>query len=819
VSKARILAIVLVVIFVASAGFLAQRIVSAENPKPVSADELLALIAGNALPQDIVHKVSQDGISFRPDDAFKAQLNDIGADASIIAAVNAAKLGPEAESLDSAHREVLQHYVNAAHKMKAKDYQGASDELGEVVKSSFDVVDPGFVLGEVFRLENEFYESAATYGAVLARDSNYPGAHAKLSYIEIKLEDDESGLRQAKQALAEYADDAEGHKDACLAMEGLKEYESAAAECLEALRLFPNYPNAHLDLGIIYEDEGKLDDTIAEMKKALALEPGDALNLYDLGYAYDQKGDLPSAISFYRQAVAADPTWFNPRQNLAASLEQTGDYADSVAEYREMEKIFPDSAVCHFCTGIAVLWSGDMDGAEAEFRKAIQLDPSDPDPHVYIARIRLQQKRYDEALKEDQIAEQLDANSFDAHNGAGMVLLAESDFAKAAAEFKQAEDLKPSDASVHDQYGQALLNEGKTTDAIQEFKQASLLDPTMVPAAIHLAHAYEQTGDWADAMAEYHKTALQQAGIDIRMQRWRGSEFDPEKEYEGAQGRFNDYIASLKASGNAAQATALEAQIANMQKSKGLSDQLNALMQAGVQAYQQRKFEEGFQDFKQAVDIARQMQPHDARLAAALDYLGNGYMAHDFASADTSFEEELKVDTELYGPNSPNLDLPLESLGNSAMIQKNYAAAEKYYFEVVDLTSRAYGESNDQVAMKLVSATRPLLVQKQFDKAEPYLLRAEHIEESTYGEDSGPVEYPLASLCWMYDQWNKPDKAEPCYEHYVRSVEKQFGVNSPKIISVLVAESAALRKLGRASDADVVDKRVAALRSATMRAN
>lgn len=83
-SKTRIAVIVLAVVFVATAGFLAQHIVRADNPKAVSADELLALIAGNAVPQDIVHKISQDGLSFRPDDAYRAQLKDIGADGSIL---------------------------------------------------------------------------------------------------------------------------------------------------------------------------------------------------------------------------------------------------------------------------------------------------------------------------------------------------------------------------------------------------------------------------------------------------------------------------------------------------------------------------------------------------------------------------------------------------------------------------------------------------------------------------------------------------------------------------------------------------------------
>lgn len=333
---------------------------------------------------------------------------------------------------------------------------------------------------------------------------------------------------------------------------------------------------------------------------------------------------------------------------------------------------------------------------------------------------------------------------------------------------------------------------------------------------MELAHAYEQSGNWPDAMDEYRKTALSVAGLDIRLSRSPDAQMNAEKEYEAAQNRFDDHIASLKAAGKFAEAATLQGRIAEMQKTTSLSDQLNATMQASIQAYRQKKIEDAFEDVKHAVEIARQIQPHDSRLPTALDYLGNAYLGRDRSAADAAFEEELRVDTELYGPTSPSLDIPLESLANSAMIQKNYAAAEKYYFQIVDLFSKAYGEGNDQVAMKLVSATRVFIVQKQFDKAEPYLLRAEHIDEATYGEDAGALEYPLASLCWMYDQWNKPDKAEPCYEHYLRVAEKEFGPTSPQIVPLLISQAAVLRKVGRDADADAVEHRAATIRSATM---
>ena len=45
-------------------------------------------------------------------------------------------------------------------------------------------------------------------------------------------------------------------------------------------------------------------------------------------------------------------------------------------------------------------------------------------------------------------------------------------------------------------------------------------------------------------------------------------------------------------------------------------------MQKGFQASQVRQFDEARRDYEQAVAIAEKLQPHDQRLATALDYLG-----------------------------------------------------------------------------------------------------------------------------------------------------------------------------------------------------
>src|SRR2546430_13006034 len=58
-----------------------------EKPRPLADRELLALVVGNALSENIVHEIQSRGLAFRPTDGYRSQLTDAGADARVLAAV------------------------------------------------------------------------------------------------------------------------------------------------------------------------------------------------------------------------------------------------------------------------------------------------------------------------------------------------------------------------------------------------------------------------------------------------------------------------------------------------------------------------------------------------------------------------------------------------------------------------------------------------------------------------------------------------------------------------------------------------------------
>jgi hypothetical protein len=422
-------------------------------------------------------------------------------------------------------------------------------------------------------------------------------------------------------------------------------------------------------------------------------------------------------------------------------------------------------------------------------------------------------------LAEYRRAEAIDDTAPDAHVGAGRVLLMKKDYAHSVEEFRKAEELRPGWENVHDLEGQALEGSGNMAGAISAYRESLALNGKQLQVMIELALALEKTGDWAAAMTEYREAAGVDASIDLRNKVTRTTDRDPQKEYAAAQERFSAHLASLKAAGKSAEAASLQARVQNISASAGLSEKLDAAMQAGAKANSERRWDEAKKAFQEAVDLAEKIQPHDSRLITALDHLGNENLKEHPDAAQAAFERELKVSEEVYGPQTPGTVPALQSLGNNAMVEHDYANAEKYYFRAVDINEKAFGEGSDAVAQSLQMASAVYLMQKDYGKAEPYLLRALRTEESLHGNDNIGLVALLSELSYLYDGWGKPDKAEPYYHQTLTVIEKQYGENSPILQSVLTKDAAELRSLGKSAEADQEDKQLASIRAATMKAN
>jgi len=122
-------------------------------------------------------------------------------------------------------------------------------------------------------------------------------------------------------------------------------------------------------------------------------------------------------------------------------------------------------------------------------------------------------------------------------------------------------------------------------------------------------------------------------------------------------------------------------------------------------------------------------------------------------------------------------------------------------------------------AKAILAAASVYMAQKDWAKTEPYVLRAVKTQQALAGKDSPYTVISLSQLCYVYDQWGKSKEADGCYQQLLPIVEQQYGKNSPVEVPILTADAKALRGMGRATDADAMEHRVAAIRSGTMTPN
>jgi tetratricopeptide (TPR) repeat protein len=778
--------------------------------------ELLALVAGDSLPENVVFEIRSRGLSFTPDDKYKSLLKDAGADPTVLAALDTAKIANEAQSATTNDSALLQSLSSAGAKIRAGQLDDATRELTEALTGSSGTSAIGFVQGMVLIKLKRFGEAGQVYAEILSEDPDFPLLHTRLSFTYFQSGDAEDALREAKAALAENPNNPSACLNAGLALADLRKFDAAKSQLQLCIRIKPDYGLAYAGLASLLEDMKDFDGAIAQYKKALALKPDDANTRYNLGVVYGNKDDFVSAIREYREVKRLDPNKLEARQNLGAALMHT-DPAAAILEFRELVAIAPNWPYCHECLGDALYQTGKYEEAEKEYQAAAEAEPAEPRSHTGLGHIYEVRQKYDEALLEYRIAEKLDDTSGAAFTDAGRVLLLKKDFPAAITELQRGEEVDPANWVNHDLRGQALEDSGGRDAAIAEYKEALSIAPKELQARLDLALALEKKGDWVSALDNYRQASLDEPPIKLGLPQPR---FDAQNKYESAQKRFSQHLASLRSSGKTSEAAKLQASLRSRASTANLDDRFHAAMQASVKAVNEKRFEGAETSAKQAVDIAGKIQPLDGRLPEALGQLGSVYAWRvDYKNAQDVYKQQLVQSEKIYGPKSPQITPALENLGLLALSQKDFAASEAFFSRALDLNQSTYGENSSAVAETLRALAHVYSMQKDFAKSEAALLRVVHIYGIMYAEDDYNMGVPYTSLCYLYDQWGKPDKSAPCFAHLVSLIEKQFGATSPYLVRDLTAEAKALRQLGRASEAAKLQQRLESLQSAQAKPN
>lgn len=787
-------------------------VVVASPSHALTQSELLALIAGECQPENIIFEIRSRGLAFTPGMAYTGLLTQAGVNSKVLVEINATKATTPGGSPND-NPELLRHLSSAGRLIRHNELDAAAKELSASLDLPGAKGSAGFVMGMVLIHQKDIEQALRVYQQIGEDEPDFPQIHTRLSFAYYETGDSDGAMREAKTALAGNPDDPVAHLNLGAALRDMRNFDAAKTEFQESIRSKPDYALAYTNLAVMLDDLRDHQGAIANYRKAIALQPSDALAHYNLGVVYGEIEDYQSAITEYREAKRLDPARLDVRQNLGSALIHTNPAA-AITEFRELVALAPDYPVCHLCLGNALYSVGRMEDAEKEFRIAMRADPADPIVHLQVGAVREAEKKYDAALAEYRKA--ADLNSVEAYGGIGRVLVYQGDYVSAIAALQRAEQLEPANWRNHHLRGLALENSGKREAAAAEFKQAISLAPKELEARLSLALLQEKSGDWVASLQNYHQAAVDEP--PIKADGIARIHYDAQKKYQDAQERFQKYLAELRSAGKSSEASGLETRVAAGSASPNLDARYHDSIQASGKALQEQHFDQAETSAKEAIALAEKMQPQDSRVSEAVGMLGHVYAARlDYPKAEETFQHQLTLLQTAYGAESPMATPALQNLASLALSRKQDSAAEAFFNRIIAVNQKAYGQNNQAAATAMSGIARIYFAQKDFAKTEAILLRAQKIYEVMYGSTDFRMAIPLNTLCYVYDQWGKPDKSAPCHAKMVELGEKQFGTDSPYLTNDLTAEAKALRQLGREAEAAKLEERLRSF--ATAQAN
>jgi len=784
--------------------------------RSLSKSEVLALVAGQSLPENIVADLAARGLDFTPDENYKSQLKIAGADSRVLAALDAAKTSSGTQSASPENVKLLQNLSVAGQKISAGRPSDAMNDVNAALATGSGHSAVGFVMGMILIQEGRYVEAGQIYSEIQRDEPNFPELHTRLSFTYHSTGDEQNALREAKAAIAENPNNAPAHLNAGLALSNMGNIDAAKLELQESIRSKPDYQLAYIALANILETLKDYDGAIAQYKRAVTLNPNDVNAHYNLGIAYQDRGDYVSSIREYREAKRLDPSRRDVRQNLGHTLIDL-DPAAAVVEFRELAAIAPEWPLCHQCLAKALRQAGRLDEAEAEYRTAQKLDPASPDPHFGLGVLFEMRKQYDKALSEYTAAQQINDDDDATHISIGRILMMKKDYLDATTEFQRAKELDPTNCIAVNSLGEAYEASGKRDAATREFREGLSTCPKVIAIRLNLAAALEKRGDWVAALDNYHQAALDEPPPKLNFAQIN---YQPQMKYQDAQKRFAQHLADLRSGGKSSEADKLEASMKTKTDSAGLDEKYHDTVQACMKAMGEQRFNEAETLARQALEIAEKIQPTDGRLPEAVGTLGTVYGRRlEFTKAEELFKRQLALSEKLYGPQNPLILTPVQNLAMLTAQEKNFPESEKYFARALEINEKSYGLESSAYAQTLLGLGQLYTLEQNYAKSEATILRVLHTYENTYENNSIEMTIPLTGLCYVYDQWGKPDKSAPCHARIVAVVEKQFGSSSPYLVPELSAEAKALRQLGRNDEAAKLEQRTQALQSAQVSPN
>lgn len=234
---------------------------------------------------------------------------------------------------------------------------------------------------------------------------------------------------------------------------------------------------------------------------------------------------------------------------------------------------------------------------------------------------------------------------------------------------------------------------------------------------------------------------------------------------------------------------------------------------AAVQAVMAKNLPAAEQSFQQAVQVAEQFGPNDARQGTTLNNLGLVLKEEKkYADAERTFGKALDVLQRIYGPDSIDVANVSFNVASVLLSQGAYDRAIPYILRSRAIYEKTLGKDSQKTAATLCMAGDAYRNLKKYADAEGALKQCADLREAAGGVDNAELADALFSLGLVYVNEGKYALADARLKLAEKIRELTLGVTSPEFADVLEAHASLLKSMGRSDEASRDEKMAAAVR-------
>ncbi len=201
------------------------------------------------------------------------------------------------------------------------------------------------------------------------------------------------------------------------------------------------------------------------------------------------------------------------------------------------------------------------------------------------------------------------------------------------------------------------------------------------------------------------------------------------------------------------------------------------------------------------------------RVANVLNNLGQALFDQgDYTAAAPLYERALAIQEKALGPDHPNLASTLNNLANLRKAQKDGEAALALFRRTLAIREKALGPNDPDVAWSIGDLGVLLRDRGDYARAEPQFRRALAIFQ--HGKQGYGVAWTLNDLGILYRRRRDFGAAENYFQRAVAAFEQSVGESHPDLAGCLDNYAALLREMGRAAEAEPLERRASGIRNA-----